>query len=298
MFGPIIKWSGSKRSQAEAIVTRMPRAIDTYYEPFCGGCSVLNRLLQTTSVKVRKYIVSDVNADLIALWNEIKTNPEELIRGYAELWAVFNRHSGEDDYERKKEVFYTVRDRYNKEHSPVDFLFIMRTAINGMPRYNGEGKFNTSCHFSRPGIHPKELARICRSWSALLNVKDVQFEHRSFEEVVPDDNSLTYLDPPYMSVERHQMYFGGIDKERFFSWLGNLKGKWILSFDGKRGEEDYTYSVPKDLYKRHEYLDSGNSSFGRYLGKGKTEKVFESLYLNFEESPIANRQSGEQGWLF
>lgn len=298
MFDPIIKWSGSKRSQAEAIVSRMPRVIDTYYEPFCGGCSVLNRLLQTQSVKVKRYVASDVNADLIALWNEIKDNPEELIRGYAELWAVFNRHSGVEDFERRKEVFYTIRERYNNEHRPIDFLFIMRTTTNGMPRYNGEGKFNNSCHFSRPGIHPSELSKICRSWSELLKSKDVQFVHRSYEDVVSDNNSLIYLDPPYMSVVRHQMYFGGIDKEKFFFWLRNLKGKWILSFDGKRGEEDYTYSVPQDLYKRHEYLYSGNSSFERYLGKGKTERVFESLYLNFEESPIANRTNYEQGQFF
>lgn len=195
-------------------------------------------------------------------------------------------------------MFYTIRERYNNEHRPIDFLFIMRTTTNGMPRYNGEGKFNNSCHFSRPGIHPSELSKICRSWSELLKSKDVQFVHRSYEDVVSDNNSLIYLDPPYMSVVRHQMYFGGIDKEKFFFWLRNLKGKWILSFDGKRGEEDYTYSVPQDLYKRHEYLYSGNSSFERYLGKGKTERVFESLYLNFEESPIANRTNYEQGQFF
>lgn len=289
MLEPIVKWSGSKRSQAEAIIARMPRDIDTYYEPFCGGCSVLNRLLQTPIVNVRRYIASDLNADLIALWNEIKNNPEDLIKGYAELWMVFNRHSGEEDFERRKEVFYTVRERYNNEHRPADFLFIMRTTTNGMPRYNGEGKFNNSCHFSRPGIHPRELSKICMDWSIILKAKDVQFLHRSFEDVVSEEDSLTYLDPPYMSVERHQMYFGGIDKEKFFSWLRNLKGKWILSFDGKRGEEDYTYSVPPNLYVSHEYLVSGNSSFERYLGQGKTETVYESLYLNY--NPEMSKES-------
>ena len=290
MLEPIVKWSGSKRSQDEAIVARMPRSIDTYYEPFCGGCSVLNRLLQTTSVNVKRFIASDINADLIALWNEIKNNPEELIKGYAELWAVFNRHSGEEDFERKKEVFYTVRDRYNSEHRPTDFLFIMRTTTNGMPRYNSEGKFNNSCHFSRPGIHPRELSKICRGWNVILKAKDVQFVHRSFEDVEASDNSLIYLDPPYMSVERHQMYFGVIDKEKFFSWLGDLKGKWILSFDGKRGEEDYTYSVPSDLYVLHEYLVSGNSSFERYVGQGKTVTVYESLYLNYKPEMLEESQ--------
>lgn len=44
MFEPVIKWSGSKRSQAKNILTYFPKEIDVYYEPFCGGASVLRRL--------------------------------------------------------------------------------------------------------------------------------------------------------------------------------------------------------------------------------------------------------------
>ena len=305
-LAPIIKWSGSKRSQAEAIVARMPREIDTYYEPFCGGCSVLYRLLHTPSIKAKRYVASDINADLIALWTMVKHCPNELIEGYSRMWEEFNVDPYADErlyqwcttelYSHRKSYFEEVRERYNKTHSPIDFFFIMRTTTNGMPRYNDEGKFNNSCHFSRPGMRPLELAKICRNWSAILKTKDVQFLHRSFEDVVSDDNSLIYLDPPYMSVERHQMYFGGIDKEKFFSWLRNLKGKWILSFDGKRGEEDYTYSVPSDLYVSHEYLVSGNSSFERYLGHGKTETVYESLYMNYK--PDIEQEEVRQGELF
>ena len=66
MFEPAIKWSGSKRSQAEEIVKLFPKEIDTYYEPFCGGCSVLRRLL-SSDIKVNHYICSDLNGDLINL---------------------------------------------------------------------------------------------------------------------------------------------------------------------------------------------------------------------------------------
>jgi DNA adenine methylase len=42
---PIIRWSGSKRNQAKEIIKYFPKNIDTYYEPFCGGASILYRLL-------------------------------------------------------------------------------------------------------------------------------------------------------------------------------------------------------------------------------------------------------------
>ncbi len=39
-FQPVIKWSGSKRSQAKEIIKFFPQEIDTYYEPFVGAeCS-------------------------------------------------------------------------------------------------------------------------------------------------------------------------------------------------------------------------------------------------------------------
>ena len=151
MFEPAIKWSGSKRSQAEQILEYFPKEIDTYYEPFCGGCSVLRRLLSRDDIKVNKYVCSDLNSDLIGLWNEIKHNPMRVSSYYYTLWNELNK---DEDKERKKKYFGEIRDRLNKEHNPLDFMFIMRTTTNGMPRYNKNGEFNNSFHVTRNGIIP------------------------------------------------------------------------------------------------------------------------------------------------
>ena len=54
----------------------------------------------------------------------------------------------------------------------------------------------------------------------------------------------------------------------------------MLSFDGIRGQENYTVDLPKELYKRHVFIESGNSTFRKVIDK-ETEKVLESLYLNY-----------------
>ena len=61
-FQPVIKWSGSKRSQADEIIKYFPTNIYTYYEPFVGGASILRKLMECSdSIHVDKYVCSDLN---------------------------------------------------------------------------------------------------------------------------------------------------------------------------------------------------------------------------------------------
>ena len=92
---------------------------------------------------------------------------------------------------------------------------------------------------------------------------------------------LIYLDPPYFHTKGR--YYGSINFDTFFTYLEHLNSKgvkFMLSFDGIRGQNDFTVELPKDLYKRHEYIASGNSSFKKVMDK-ENIKVLESLYLNW-----------------
>lgn len=273
-FQPVIKWSGSKRSQSEEIVSRIGnKEYDTYFEPFVGGASVLFQLLHSDK-KFKNYICSDINNDLISLWNKVKDSPNEVIESYTHMWNELNK---DDDKERKKQYFYMVRDRFNKHKEPNDFMFIMRTTTNGMPRYNQNGQFNNSFHVTRNGIIPKTFEKTVNEWSEILNKNDVQFVHRSYDEIKTSENDFLYLDPPYANTKG--MYYGTIDYEKLWNWLRSQRGEYLLSFDGKTSSLDITYNVPNDIFTKHEYLYSGNSSFRRVIGTSNKEYVQESLYI-------------------
>lgn len=268
LFRPVIKWSGSKRSQAAEIVKYLPEKYDTYYEPFIGGGSMLY------SITPAKAVCGDICEPLIELWERIKTKPEELAEAYRVRWERLQK----DGYL----VYYEIRDEFNKNKQPEDLLFLSRTCVNGLIRFNADGQFNNSLHHTRPGINPSSLKKIIIDWSK--HIQGAIFQAKDYWETTIDagENDLVYLDPPYFHTKGR--YYGTIDYDKFLTYLVNLNKrgvKYMLSFDGTRGEENYTVDLPKELYKRHVMIPSGNSSFKKVMDK-QSLKVYESLYLNWD----------------
>ena len=142
-FQPIVKWTGTKRLQSNEIIKYFPNYIDTYYEPFCGSCSVLFRLLNEPSIQVNNFVCSDINGDLIDLWNAIKQNPDHLFKVYTKLWCEMNKMEDKQD---KRKFYELVRQEFNQIRDPNLFFFMMRTSTNGQPRYNKWCELNQSFH--------------------------------------------------------------------------------------------------------------------------------------------------------
>ena len=273
-FQPAIKWSGSKRSQCDEIISYFPRKIETYYESFLGGGSVAYRLMNS-DINVNKFVLSDLNSDLINLYKLIQNDYKSVVSHYELLWNELNKDS---DFERKKLYFAEIRKRLNEKHDPKDFMFIMRTTTNGMPRYNSDGEFNNSFHVTRNGIEPFRLEKILKEWNKTLNNHNVEFINASYDIFSPNENDFCYYDPPYANTKG--MYFGAIDNGKFFSFLSDLKCPYCFSFDGFFCEdEDSTYDVPKSVYDEHVYLKNGNSSFRRVIGNKTDKIIYESPYI-------------------
>jgi DNA adenine methylase len=272
MHKPAIKWSGSKRPQAEEIVKYFPDEIGSYYEPFCGGCHVLYAL-RVSGKSVREYICSDLNEDLINLWKCIQDDYVGVVEHYTELWQELNK---DGDIERKKLFFYEIRERYNKERNPLDFMFVSRTTTNGLVRYNSSGDFNNSFHVTRNGIKPGNLKKVFAIWHEVI--RDVCFVCCDYRDIVVGHGDFAYLDPPYANTRG--MYYGGIELSELWDRIRKQRGGYALSFDGVSGDDNNIYHVPEDLYSSHIMISSGNSSFKRLFGGNNGAEVYESLYFN------------------
>ena len=270
MAQPVIKWSGSKRKLAKFIVPHIPHS-GTYFEPFVGGGSILGAL------GPRKSFAGDVIPELVDLWNTIKKSPAELAQKYERHWNGLQNEG--------HTYYYEVRESFNKKRKPEDLLFLSRTCVNGLIRFNSTGDFNNSLHHTRPGIHPTTLSNIIPEWSNLIS--DTTFMATDYRKLLAKakQGDIVYLDPPYMGNKgRYQKL--DFNFEELWETLDGLNTKkifWILSLDGKSGDRNYSQALqePLKLSRQSYLLDGENSAFPRLLNK-RLDKVKESLFINFK----------------
>ncbi len=271
-FPAVVKWSGSKRPVAEKLSNFIKEG-NTYYEPFVGGGAMM------PFSKCRFGVASDIIGELIDLWNEIKDHPIVVADEYEARWRRL-QDEGVD-------IYYEIRNRFNRTRDCYDFLFLTRTCVNGLIRYNEHGDFNNSFHLSRPGINPERLRGILQKWSDRL--QNFQFVQADYREVLAgaQRGDFVFLDPPYGGTKGRYTKTT-FDFEAFFAELERLNQmgvNWMLTFDGSSGDREYSFAPPAELYRHRFSINTGNSSFTKVMNS-QTDEIQESVYLNYE--PVHN----------
>jgi len=191
---PFVKWVGGKRqllSQFKEKGLYPPSGFNssknTYFEPFVGGGAVFFDLLPM------KASINDINSELVATYNSIRSDVDSLIE---EL------HSGEYIYD--KEVFLDIRaqktDTISDLKRAARFIYLNRTAFNGMYRVNKSGQFNVPFgRYTNPQICDEtNLRRVAHV------LKNVQISNTSYKYVLDQakKGDFVYFDPPYYPVSR------------------------------------------------------------------------------------------------
>lgn len=267
---PVIKWTGSKRLAAPKLSRLIPSS-QRFFDPFVGGGAIL------PFAKADEIFAGDVLPELIELWQQIKRKPEYVADGYEKRWHRLQ--------EEGHTAYYDIRDRFNSLRDPLDLLFLSRTCVNGLIRFNSEGDFNNSLHHTRPGINPGRLRRIIVRWSSWIS--NVSFKVADYRTTLKPvrEGDVIFLDPPYAGSNGRGRYEPGeFDYSVFYGELERLNkigAKWIVTLDGKAGNRDYENEMPRSLYHERLYVSTGKSPFTKLMG-ASIDQVRESVYLNFE----------------
>ena len=96
---------------------------------------------------IKRAVINDINSDLITCYRTVRDNVERLIPSLRDIQAEYYALP---DMEAKREMFMTVRQRYNEKNlDPIEntakFFFLNRTCFNGLYRVNKKGLFNVPC---------------------------------------------------------------------------------------------------------------------------------------------------------
>lgn len=178
---PFLKWTGGKQWLSLVASRLLPDNFSgTYYEPFLGGGAMFFALSPKSAM------LSDTNAELIATCEALRDDVDAVIRTLRRY--PHNRAFFEQIRRRKPRTPTTVAAR---------FVYLNKTAFNGLYRVNLNGEFNVPFgRYVNPTICQEQRLR-----EAAAALMDTSLRCEDFEAAVANASSgdFVYLDPPYIT---------------------------------------------------------------------------------------------------
>lgn len=211
---PFLKWPGGKRWLTNDIFAIAPTKFNRYYEPFLGGAALF------FGIQAWPATLSDVNEELINTYAQVRDNPEDVIDRLKSLVIDKKNFMRIRQSAPRKEITRAVR-----------FIYLNRTAYNGIYRVNQNGKFNVpfGCKKGTKICDEDAIRRASRS------LKNRTLLSQDFERSISaaQSNDLVYADPPY-TVKHNNNGFKRYN-EVIFSWADQVRLAACCIEASKRG---------------------------------------------------------------
>lgn len=217
MVKPPFKWAGGKSQLLEQFEPLLPKMFDLYIEPFVGSGALFFHLLPPKAVLI------DLNFDVVNFYTVVKNDVEKLI-GDLKM------------YKNEREYYYTVRsvnlDSLNPIQRASRFLYLNKTAYNGLWRVNKDGKFNVPFgRYKNPKILDEDNLR---NVSLMLRETSIIWGDFSIVAEHAKAGTFVYLDPPYHPISKTSSFtnysgkFGVEDQMRLAECFKLLDKKGCL----------------------------------------------------------------------
>ncbi len=229
------------------------------------------------------HIVGDTNPHIINFYRAVQNGEvtQYTMRAYLESESRLLAQADDEGYAH----FRLVRDRFNREHSPYDFIFLSRAGFNGMMRFNRHGDWNIPFCKKPDRFAPAYVTKICNQIehvSRIIKHKQWEFNNVPFAETIEraEPSDIIYCDPPYYG--RYVDYYNGWteeDEHKLFEALSRTRAKFILS---TWHHSDFR---PNEMIERYWNRFNVTTREHFYHGGGHIENrhaIVEALVFNFE----------------
>ena len=253
-ISPIFYMGNKKKLVNKGLIELFPKDINIFVDLFAGSGIV------SMNTEASKYIINDIDTNLIDLYNMFKfTEADTIIEhiesrieeyGLARERTKRNEFKDKEKIERYKKAYMSLRSDYNKNKTVLDFYTLMFYSFSQQFRFNNKGEFNMPCGNDCFSDKNKEYIRNGRNFFKNDNVIITNNDFRKLKISKLDNDSFIYLDPPYLDTTATY----------------NENGGWTITDE-------------QDLYDICEELDNNGIKFGMsnvFINKGKTnDKLIE-----------------------
>lgn len=197
---------------------------EVWVEPFMGSGAV------GFNMAPAKARFSDNNPHIIRFYRSIQDGTVNHVSV-----REFLEREGATLSSRGAEHYYEIRDRFNEEGDPFDFLFLNRACFNGLMRFNKAGGFNVPFCRNEKRFSSAYIDKICEQVedvAAAMEGRDWEFGFLEFDEAIrrAPAGSFVYCDPPY--IGRDTNYYRGWDdgsEKTLNRLLRAHEGRWAVS---------------------------------------------------------------------
>ena len=293
LIKPFLKWAGGKGQLLNKIRPLYPQGlgnqINKYIEPFIGGGAVFFDII--SSYKLDKYIINDINKELINTYKAIQQDIHSLLEYLSKITSYYKKLSPEE----RNLFYYDIRNKYNSivlnscinVEKAALFIFLNKTCFNGLYRVNRNNQFNVPAgKYKDPAIYDKEnLLNI----SQILQKVEILCGDFATTNNYIDNNTFIYIDPPYRPLTKTSSFtnystyiFDDKEQIRLSSFINDIdkKGAYVLSSnsDPKNTSENDMFFDKLYNTKKITRIEATRAINSNPLKRGKINELLISNY--------------------
>jgi DNA adenine methylase Dam len=295
-----LNYIGGKARILDQLLPLFPEHINTFVDLFCGGCNV------GINTKANNYVYNDSNRELIGLLKMfLRLNTSTILKRMDEIvehygfsktkdhnFAYYGGNPMKGVSRYNKDPFLRLRQDYNNSpRNNQHYVMLYALVVFG---FNNQMRFNDKGEYNLP-VGKRDFNEVIRrklevfvdklkAQQPVIQNKDF----RRFDINQLDNQSLVYLDPPYLiSTATYNEGGGWTEKDELdlLDFMDNLNARGIrfalsnmLEHKGRKNQLLIDWIGQRDLQVVDIIMDYSNSN---YQVEGKNSGTVEVLVKNY-----------------
>jgi DNA adenine methylase len=240
-----IRWPGNKSKHLRHLLPYIPDEYNTYMEPFIGSGALFLKL------QPDKWIINDLNTDLIDCWKYVKNEPDNVINVFKIFGKIFKPLNNEIKKILCEELTEDLNIMKHGFERAMIYILMKYSVYMGNLIYNNKFKFaGLDQHIyteNRTFFLENSMLNNILNVSDFLNESNGKIYNKDYKYILDKakKGDFVFLDPPY--IEEHDYGFQYNQDEKLDNKFLQDLYKQVKKLDKKGVKWMMTQANTKDV---------------------------------------------------